>query len=80
MQEEELHSIIKQAPREMASGPDGFIGVFFSSCWHIIRDDLMRAVRHFMDMNQQNLHMLNQAFIVLIPKKDCQKGIRLQAN
>jgi hypothetical protein len=29
----------------------------------------MRAVKYFFSMNHQDLHLLNQAFIVLIPKK-----------
>jgi hypothetical protein len=29
----------------------------------------MNAVQHFFTLNQKGLHLLNQAFIVLIPKK-----------
>jgi hypothetical protein len=31
---------------------------------------LLQVVHHFYHMNQQELHLLNQAFVVLIPKKD----------
>jgi hypothetical protein len=68
---EELQKIIKDSPKEKAHGPDGFIGLFFSYCWNIIKHDLLLAVEHFMNMNQQGLRLLNQAYIVLIPKKDC---------
>jgi hypothetical protein len=67
--EEEVHAVIKEAPREKASGPDGFIGIFFSECWNVIKGDLIRAVQHFYSMSEQELHLLNQAFVVLIPKK-----------
>jgi hypothetical protein len=66
--EEELYRVIKGAPAEKAPGPDGFIGMFFSLCWSIIRADLYHAVNFFMSMNQQSLHLLNQAYVVLIPK------------
>jgi hypothetical protein len=67
--EEEVHAVIKEAPREKAPGPDGFIGIFFSECWNVIKGDLIRAVQHFYSMTEQELHLLNQAFVVLIPKK-----------
>jgi hypothetical protein len=67
--EEEILVVIKEAPKEKAPGPDGFIGLFFSSCWNIIKEDLVRAVKQFFSHNQQGLHILNQAFIVLLPKK-----------
>jgi hypothetical protein len=61
--------VIKEAPKEKGPGPDGFIGVFFSLCWGIIKQELMLTVNQFFSMNQQGLHLLNQAFIILIPKK-----------
>jgi hypothetical protein len=66
--EEELYRVIKGAPVEKAPGPDGFIGMFFNLCWSIIKTGLPQAVNFFMSMNQQNLHLLNQAYVVLIPK------------
>jgi hypothetical protein len=56
-------------PKEKSPGPDGFIGSFFRTCWDIIRDDIMAAVNQFYNLNQQGLHFLNQALVVLIPKK-----------
>jgi hypothetical protein len=35
----------------------------------LIKQDLLQAVQYFFTLNQQVLHFLNQAFIVLIPKK-----------
>jgi hypothetical protein len=69
--EVELRSIIQSMPKEKALGLDDFIRKFFSLCWGIIKNDLLLAVQHFLNMNQQGLNLLNQAFIVLIPKKEC---------
>jgi hypothetical protein len=73
--EQELLLVIKEAPKEKAPGPYGFIGLFFSVCWDIIKDDLLRAAEQFFSMNQQGLQLLNQAFIVLIPKKECPQRV-----
>lgn len=68
--EEEIKQAIFSTPKEKAPGPDGFIGLFYTSCWQIIKDDLMQALNHFYSLNQQELHLLNQAYIILLPKKD----------
>jgi hypothetical protein len=67
--EEELHEVIRSAPKEKAPRLDDFIDLFFSQCWSIIKAYLLQAVHHCLLLNQQGLHMLNQAYIVLIPKK-----------
>jgi hypothetical protein len=45
--EAELLATIQASPKEKALGLDGFIGLFFSTCWGIIKDDLLRAVAFF---------------------------------
>jgi hypothetical protein len=35
--EAELHVVIKSAPKEKSPRPHGFIGIFFSLCWEIIK-------------------------------------------
>jgi hypothetical protein len=57
------------SPKRKGPWTDGFIGLFFSSCWRILKDDLTNAPHHFHSMNQQGLHLLNQAFVLLIPKR-----------
>jgi hypothetical protein len=65
-----------------APGPNGFIGIFFKSCCDLILPDLMRVINQFFSLNHQGLHYLNQALVVLIPKKnpmpqECQASGRL---
>jgi hypothetical protein len=45
------------------------------TCFSQVEDDLLQPVQHFISMNQQGLHLLNQAYIVLIPKKSCPQRI-----
>lgn len=67
---DELGKAIKEMAAEKAPGPDGFIGLFFKRCWHIINVDLLNALNHLSGLNATNWNLLNSAFIVLIPKKD----------
>jgi hypothetical protein len=66
--EQEVASTIQSMPKEKVLGPDGFIGPF-RKCWDIVKPEIMDAVQQFYNMNQQGLHFLNQALVVLIPKK-----------
>jgi hypothetical protein len=47
--EDEVREVILQAPEEKTHG---FIGLFFSSYWGIIKSDLLNAVLQFYLMNQ----------------------------
>jgi hypothetical protein len=67
--EEEVLAMIKSAPKEKAPGPDGIIGLFFSSCWDVVKGDIIRAIQFFYLMNQHNFHFLNRVYVILIPKK-----------
>jgi hypothetical protein len=66
--EEEVKNVIMNAPKEKVHGPDGFIGIFFSHCWDIIKANFLRAIDRFWMVNQQGLHFLNQALVALIHK------------
>jgi hypothetical protein len=67
---EEVKKVMLQAPKEKAPGPDDFIGLFFSECWGIIKEDILKTLEQFYHLNQQGLHFLNQTLVVLIPKKE----------
>jgi hypothetical protein len=44
------------------------LAFFLSSCWELLKGDLIQVVHHFYCMNQQDLHYLNQPYVVLVPK------------
>lgn len=67
--EEEVWAAIKDTPSDRAPGPDGFTGAFYKSSWHIIKTDVMAAIHAFAHADSRNLQKLNNALIVLIPKK-----------
>jgi hypothetical protein len=41
--EAEIKNAIIELPAEKAPSPDGFTGVFYRSCWDIIRTEIMAA-------------------------------------
>jgi hypothetical protein len=71
--EEEISSVIKGMPSEKAPGPDGFIGIFFKKCWSFIKLDLIWAVTAFYNHRTTKFNLVNEANIVLLPKKRMQQ-------
>lgn len=68
--EDEIWEVIKSMPADKAPGPDGFTGRFYSTCWHIIKGGLMRAVEAFSQGDTRGLGVINKALITLLPKKE----------
>jgi len=66
--EEEIHAVVKELKSDKAPGPDGFIGIFYKSCWGIIKEDQKAAINFFYAQHDQHFKHLNSAH-VLIPKK-----------
>lgn len=65
---QEIEALVKDMPSEKASGPDGFIRVFYKTCWSIVKEDLNRAIMSFYNHRTARLHLINEANIVLLPK------------
>lgn len=66
--EEEVLAVVKDIAAEKAPGPNGYIGSFFKT-WNVIKDDILAAVNYFYQQHDQHLKHLNNAHIILIPKK-----------
>lgn len=68
--EEEVWTVIKNMPQDKAPGPDGFTGRFYRACWQIIKTDIMAAIGALHGGDSRKLHLLNSAFMVLLPKNE----------
>ena len=65
---EEMDEVVKHMPVDKAPGPDGFNGLFFKRCWHIISADFYYLAHAFHE-GTAVLDNINSSFITLIPKK-----------
>ena len=65
-----MKAIVQDIVAEKASGPDGYIGAFYKSSWTEIKEDVLQAVNYFYSRHDQHFNLLNNAHIVLLPKKD----------
>jgi exonuclease III len=67
---EELKRAVFDTPTDKAPGPDGFSGGFFRTSWNVIKEDLLRALNKFYNLNDPSFDKLNTAFFILLPKND----------
>jgi hypothetical protein len=44
---EEINKVVAQMPLDKSPDPDGFNGLFFKKCWHIIREDVYELCNDF---------------------------------
>ena len=73
--EAELLSTVQDIASDKAPGPDGFIGVFYKASWETIKLDLLAAANFFFNCHDQHFNLLNNAHIVLLPKKEDAKTV-----
>ena len=64
---EEIDKAVAQMPQDKSPGPDGFNGLFFKKCWHIIKEDVYDLCNEFFS-GQLDLKAINNSFITLVPK------------
>ncbi|KAK1279157.1 hypothetical protein QJS04_geneDACA021350 [Acorus gramineus] len=65
--EKEIFQNLSHMKKDGSPGPDGFTSGFFQTCWDIVKEDLVLAIKEFFDRGTL-LQQLNNSFIALIPK------------
>ncbi|KAK3184523.1 hypothetical protein Dsin_031809 [Dipteronia sinensis] len=65
--EEEVYTVFKSLSVDSSPGPDGFGSSFYNTCWKIIKDDVMAAVKEFFKGDALPRFYCS-SFIVLISK------------
>lgn len=68
--EREVWEAIRTLPVDRAPGPDGFTTLFYQSCRATIKVDILDAIDQCFRLDGSSMHLLNQAFLVLLQKKD----------
>jgi hypothetical protein len=66
--EEEVRSATNVLPSDKAPGQMVLRVIFYKIAWHLIKDDFMAAIYALMKRDVSRLHLLNSAYIVLLPK------------
>jgi hypothetical protein len=67
--EEEVHRVIHSLPPNKAPRPDGFMAHFLKVAWATIKPKIMQASDAFWYMEVRKFHAINEAIMVLLPKK-----------
>jgi hypothetical protein len=68
--DDEIKNVVMGMHSEKALGPDGFIGLFFKCCFELIKDDLFIAIHDFYNHRCKSLHLVNEANITLLQKRE----------
>lgn len=64
---QEIKNAVFSLNQEAPAGPDGFPAIFYTSCWEIIKDDLLEAIQDFFQGAELPLGF-SATSIALIPK------------
>ena len=64
----EIKAVVFHLKRNSSPGPDGILGAFLTSCWHIVGPEVTAVVTHFFT-SRSPLKETNAYFLFLIPKK-----------
>jgi hypothetical protein len=66
--EDEISNVIWKMEPDKAPGPDGFTMHFYRTCWDIIKADLFRMIKSFLQKGKVG-GSTNSTFLALIPKE-----------
>lgn len=70
---EEVKEIVFWMNPMSSPSPDGFNIGFYQTHWHIVGQDVCRAVLDFLNSADGDLSIINDTYIVLIPTKKLSK-------
>lgn len=65
----EIRAAVFSMEGSSSSGPDGFGGIFYHTCWPIVSEDITRVVQTFF-MKNYLPKGLNSNTVILLPKKE----------
>jgi hypothetical protein len=68
--EEEISSVVCALPADKASGPDGFLALFYQSAWPIVKKEVVAVFNAFWLLDHYSFYHVNQAYVVLLCKKE----------
>jgi hypothetical protein len=74
--EEEVLQVIHSLPPDKTSGLNGFTMRFLQTSWDIIHIDLMGAFDAFWHLDTRDIHAINEALMVLLPKSSEEMAIK----
>jgi hypothetical protein len=57
--EEEVWNVVRAQELDKRSGPDSFTGRFYTSCWHIIKADVMEVFQSLWSGEFRGFHATN---------------------
>lgn len=66
---EEVWQTIQDMPLDKVPGPDSFISLLYRTAWPIIKHNIMRTFHALWSLNSRSLHLVNQAYMILLRKK-----------
>ncbi|XP_049356312.1 uncharacterized protein LOC125820932 [Solanum verrucosum] len=67
--EDEVKNVIFALNGDSASGPDGYSGQFFQSCWEIVKQDIINMVKAFY-CGMEMPRFITHTNLILIPKME----------
>ncbi|XP_015169513.1 uncharacterized protein [Solanum tuberosum] len=71
---EEVKHVVFNLNGDSTSRPDDFLGIFFQSCWDIIREDIIRMVKAFF-CGQELPRFVTHTNLILLPKRENVKSL-----